>query len=53
MNSFNNVYIINWVVMGFEMQTLFNFRFLLVDFGNVFCSSVKELQQNSYASSRE
>ena len=31
---------------------LFNFTFLLVDFGKVLCSSVNELQQNSNASSR-
>ena len=48
-----SVYIINWVVMGFPMQNLFNFVFLLVDFGKVLCSSVNELQQNSNASSRE
>ena len=30
---------------------LFNFTFLLVDFGKVLCSSVNELQQNSNASS--
>jgi len=29
------------------------FNFLLVDFGKVLCSSAKELQQNSNASSRE
>ena len=32
---------------------LFNFTFLLVNFGKVLCSSVNELQQNSNASSRE
>ena len=32
---------------------LFNFMFLLVDFGKVLCSSANELQQNSNASSRE
>ena len=32
---------------------LFNFTFLLVDFGKVLCSSANELQQNSNASSRE
>ena len=31
---------------------LFNFTFLLVDFGKVLCSSTNELQQNSNASSR-
>ena len=39
--------------MGFQMQNLFNFVFLLVDFGEVLCSSANELQQNSNASSRE
>ena len=34
-------------------ENLFNFRFLLVDFGEVFCSSANELQQNSNACSRE
>ena len=32
---------------------LFNFRFLLIDFGKVLCSSANELQQNSNACSRE
>ena len=32
---------------------LFNFMFLLVDFGEVFCSSVNELQQNSNATLRK
>ena len=32
---------------------LFNFTFLLVDFGKVLCSSANKLQQNSNASSRE
>ena len=32
---------------------LFNFTFLLIDFGKVLCSSANELQQNSNASSRE
>ena len=31
---------------------LFNFTFLLVDFGKVLCSPVNELQKNSNASSR-
>ena len=48
-----NVYIINRVVMGFQVQNLFNFVFLLVDFGKVLCSSANKLQQNSNASSRE
>ena len=38
---------------GVPNATLFNFVFLLVDFGKVLCSSAKELQQNSNASSRE
>ena len=38
---------------GFSNANLFNFTFLLVDFGNVLCSSVNELQQNSNVSSRE
>ena len=33
--------------------SLFNFRFLQVDFGKVLCSSSNEPQQNSNASSRE
>ena len=32
---------------------LFNFTFLLVDFGKVLCSSANKLQQNLNASSRE
>ena len=32
---------------------LFNFTFLLVNFGKVLCSSVNEFQQNSNASCRE
>ena len=32
---------------------LYNFACLLVDFGEVLCSSANELQQNSNASSRE
>ena len=39
--------------MGFQMQNLFNFVFLLVDFGKVLCSSVNKLQQHSNASSGE
>ena len=38
---------------GFPNANLFNFTFLLVDFGKVLCSSANELQQNSNASSRE
>ena len=37
---------------GVPNANLFNFTFLLVDFGKVLCSSMKELQQNSNASSR-
>ena len=43
-----NVYIMNPVVMD-----LSNFACLLVDFGEVLCSSANELQQDSNASSRE
>ena len=39
--------------MGVPNANLFNFTFLLVDFGEVLCSSTKELQQNSNAFSRE
>ena len=35
------------------MEFQFNFTFLLVDFGKVFCSSANELQKNLNASSRE
>ena len=38
---------------GVSNANLFNFTFLLVDFGKVWCSSVNELQLNSNASSRE
>ena len=38
---------------GVPNINLSNFRCLLVDFGNVLCSSANELQQNSNASSRE
>ena len=38
---------------GVPNANLFNFTFLLVDFGKVLCSSSNELQQNSNASSRE
>ena len=48
-----DVYIINWIVTGIQMQNLFNFVFLVVDFGKVLCSSANQLQQNSNASSRE
>ena len=37
-------------IHGVPNANLFNFRFLLVDFGKVLCSSVNELQQNSNAS---
>ena len=38
---------------GLPNPNLFNFKFLLVDFAKVLCSSANELQQNSNASSRE
>ena len=38
---------------GVFNANLFNFTFLLVDFGKVLCPSAKEIQQNSNASSRE
>ena len=38
---------------GVPNANLFNFTFLLVDFGKVLCSSANELQQNSNASSIE
>jgi len=38
---------------GVPNVNLFNFRFLLVDFGKVFCSYANELKQNSNACSRE
>ena len=38
---------------GVPNANLFNFTFLLVDFGKVLCASANELQQNSIASSRE
>ena len=38
---------------GVPNVNIFNFRFLLVDFGKVLCSSANELQQNSNACSRE
>ena len=38
---------------GVSNATLFNYTFLLVDFGKVLCSPVNKLQQNSNASSRE
>ena len=38
---------------GIPNANLFNFTFLLVNFGKVLCSSANELQQNSNASSRE
>ena len=40
-------------IPGILNENLFNFTFLLVDFGKVLCSSANELQQNSNASSRE
>ena len=47
------VYMINLVVLGFQMQICFNFTFPLDDFGKVLCLSANVLQQNSKASSRE
>ena len=38
---------------GVPNVNIFNFRFLLVNFGKVLCSSANELQQNSNACSRE
>ena len=38
---------------GVPNANLFNFTFLLVDFGKVLCSSANELQRNSNVSSRE
>ena len=38
---------------GVPNANLFNFKFLLVDFEKVLCSSANELQRNSNASSRE
>ena len=38
---------------GVPNANLIKFTFLLVDFGEVLCSSANELQQNSNASSRE
>ena len=38
---------------GVSNANLFNFTFLLVDFGKFLCSSANQLQQNSNASSRE
>ena len=38
---------------GVPNANLFNFTFLLIDFGKVLCSSTNEIQQNSNASSRE
>ena len=38
---------------GVPNVNLFNFRFLLINFGKVLCSSANELQQNSNACCRE
>ena len=38
---------------GVPNAYLFNFAFLLVDFGKALCSSANELQQNLNVSSRE
>ena len=40
-------------IYGVPNANLFNFTFLLVEFGKMLCSSENELQQNSNASSRE
>ena len=48
-----NVYLINPVVMGFQNVNLLNFRFLLIDFGKVLCSSANKLRQNSNVCSKE
>ena len=46
--------IINLVVMDrVPNANLFDFMFLLVNFGKVLCSSANELQQNSNGFSRE
>ena len=42
-----------WYFWSDEMANLFDFMFLLVDFGEVLCSPANELQQGSNASSRE
>ena len=39
--------------MGFQMQNLFDFMFLLVDYGKVLWTFANELQQNSDAFSKE
>ena len=44
-----NVYIINPDVMGVPKYKFVQFTCLLVDFGNVLCSSANELQENSNA----
>ena len=38
---------------GVPNANLFNFTFLLVNFGKVLCSSANELQENSNVTSRE
>ena len=48
-----NVYLINPGSHGVPNVNLLNFRFLLIDFGKVLCSSANELQQNSNACCRE
>ena len=40
-------------IHGVPNANLFNFSFLLVDFGKVLCSSANELQKNSNPSSEE
>ena len=48
-----NVYTIKSSSHGVPNTNSFIFRFLLVNFGKVLCSSANKLQQNSNASSRE
>ena len=48
-----NVYLINPGSHGVPNVNLLNFRFLLIDFGKVLCSSANELWQNSNVCSKE
>ena len=48
-----NVYLINPGSHGIPNVNLLNFRFLLIDFGKVLCSSANELWQNSNVCSKE
>ena len=48
----SNVYIINPVVLGFQIQ-ICPILCVFFDFGKFLCSSANELQQNSNASFRE